>query len=228
MRIVDHAEIMPADALPTFNSHAIESCIHKIPDLAEHFIYFNDDFLLARPLSPRMFFNAGGQPSVFLSTTSLGLDNLPDCPPWQKAGWNNRKLLADTFGVAITHSLLHAPYAHRRSVLEEIEARFPEEVARTARSPFRGDTDLSMLSSLAQHYGLLTGSAVLAESESVFVNISASNVIQRLRWLMPREQDFICLGDHHEHALKPAVLAEVMTNFFERYFPERGPWERQN
>ena len=228
VRIVDHAEIMPADALPTFNSHAIEACIHKIPDLAEHFIYFNDDFLLARPLSPRIFFNPGGQPSVFLSTTSLGLDNLPGCPPWQKAGLNNRKLLADTFGVAITHSLLHAPYAHRRSVLEEIEARFPEQVARTARSPFRGDTDLSMVSSFAQHYGLLTGSAVLTKSESVFINISSGNVIQRLRRLMPREQDFICLGDHHHHALKPAVLAEVMTNFFERYFPEPGPWERQN
>ncbi len=226
VRVVDHAEVMPADALPTFNSHAIESCLHKIPGLAEHFIYFNDDFLLGRPLSPRTFFNAGGQPSVFLSTASLGLDNLPDTPPWQKAGWNNRKLLADTFGVAITHSLVHAPYAHRRSVLEEIEARFPEEVARTARSPFRGDDNVSMLSSLAQHYGLVTGSAVLGDSESVFVNISASNVIKRLRWLMAREQDFICLGDHHEHALKPAVLAEVMTNFFESYFPEPGPWER--
>lgn len=227
VRIVDHTEIMPADALPTFNSHAIESRLHKIPDLAEHFIYFNDDFFLARPVSPRMFFNASGQPSVFLSKTSLGLENLPDSPPWQKAGWNNRKLLADTFGVAITHSLVHAPYAHRRSVLEEIEARFPEHVARTTRSPFRNDTDVSMLSSLAQHYGLITGAAVRSDSESVFVNISTGNVIQRLRWLMRREQDFICLGDHHDHALKPAVLAEVLRNFFENYFPEPAPWERQ-
>jgi glycosyltransferase involved in cell wall biosynthesis len=227
IRVVDHAEIMPADALPTFNSHAIESCIHKIPDLAEHFIYFNDDFLLARPLSPRMFFKPGGQPSVFLSRTSLGLDNVPGSPPWQKAGQNNRKLLAETFGVAITHSLLHAPYAHRRSVLAEIEARFPEQVARTARSPFRSDTDVSMLSSLAQHYGLVTGSAVSAEGESVFINISKGSVVKRLRMLMSRDQDFICLGDHHHHALKPAVLTEVLTNFFESYFPEPAPWERQ-
>ncbi len=228
VQVVDHTEIMPADALPTFNSHAIESCIHKIPDLAEHFIYFNDDFLLARPLSPRVFFNAGGEPAVFLSKTSLGLDNLPGSPPWLKAGWNNRKLLAETFGVAITHSLVHAPYAHRRSVLEEIEARFPDEVARTTRSPFRADTDVSMLSSLAQHYGVLTGSAVLADSDAAIVNISTGNVIKRLRRLMWRDQDFMCLGDHHEHALKPAVLAEVMTNFFESYFPEPGPWERQS
>lgn len=228
VRIVDHAEILPPDALPTFNSHAIESSIHKIPDLAEHFIYVNDDFLLGRPLSPRMFFNAAGQSSVFLSGTSLGLDDLPDSPPWQKAGWNNRKLLIDAFGVAITQSLLHAPYAHRRSVLEEIERRFPEEVARTSRSPFRSDTDVSMLSSLAQHYGLITGTAVVAESESVFVNISTGNVIKRLRWLMPREQDFICLADHHEHALRPAVLAEVLDNFFTSYFPEPAPWERQD
>jgi glycosyltransferase involved in cell wall biosynthesis len=226
IRIVDHKEILPPDALPTFNSHAIESCIHKVPDLAEHFLYFNDDFLLGRPLSPRMFFNAAGQSSVFLSGRSLGLDDLPGSTPWQKAGWNNRKLLADTFGVAITHSLLHAPYAHRRSVLEEVEARFPEAIARTARAPFRSDTDVALLSSLAQHYGLITGTAVPAESESVFVNISVGNVIQRLRWLMTRQQDFICLADYHDHALRPAVLAEALTNYFHGYFPEPAPWER--
>ena len=50
--VVDHSAILPADALPTFNSHAIESALHRLPDLAEHFVYLNDDFFLGRPLGP--------------------------------------------------------------------------------------------------------------------------------------------------------------------------------
>ncbi|HAT06896.1 MAG TPA: hypothetical protein DCS77_14575 [Aeromonas salmonicida] len=35
---VDHSEIFDAEDLPTFSSHSIEACIHKIPGLANHFI----------------------------------------------------------------------------------------------------------------------------------------------------------------------------------------------
>lgn len=45
IKIVDHSEIFPAEALPVFNSIAIESRLAYIPDLSEHFIYSNDDFL---------------------------------------------------------------------------------------------------------------------------------------------------------------------------------------
>jgi len=41
--IVDHKEIIEAKYLPTFNSDVIESCLHKIPDLSEIFLYNNDD-----------------------------------------------------------------------------------------------------------------------------------------------------------------------------------------
>ena len=228
VNVVDHAAILPPDALPTFNSHAIESSIHKIPDLAEHFIYLNDDFLLGRPLPPQMFFTPAGQPKVYFSGHNLGLDDRPGAAPWLKAAWNNRTLLRDAFGSVTTNSLAHAPYAHRRSVLEEIEQRFPDEVARTARSPFRSDTDVSMLSSLAQHYGLMTGNAVVGEAETAYVDISAGDLPRRLRKLQAREQDVICLGDHHDHALNPELLQRLLSEFFESYVPVRAPWERRD
>ena len=34
--------------LPTFSSPAIEANLHLIPNLSEHFLYFNDDLLLLR------------------------------------------------------------------------------------------------------------------------------------------------------------------------------------
>ncbi len=83
-----------------------------------------------------------------------------------------------------------------------------------------------MLSSLAQHYGLATGAAVLGEVESVFVNLSTSEVPWKLRMLLLREQDVFCLGDHHEHALRPDILKQLLEEFLDEYYPMPAPWER--
>jgi hypothetical protein len=52
--IVDHLALFAGhqDALPTFNSLAIESLLWRIPGLAERFVYFNDDVFLTAPLAP--------------------------------------------------------------------------------------------------------------------------------------------------------------------------------
>ena len=56
----------------------------------------------------------------------------------------------------------------------DLTERFPEALAATARSPFRSDTDLSMLSSLAQHYGLLTGTVVRRRARRAPTSTSAT------------------------------------------------------
>jgi hypothetical protein len=64
VRVVRHSEFMhPASCkLPTFNSNAIESQIHKIPGLAEHFVYLNDDMYIADHATPGIFFTDEGKP----------------------------------------------------------------------------------------------------------------------------------------------------------------------
>jgi hypothetical protein len=59
LHLVDHKDFMPAEFLPTFNSNVIEFYLHKIPGLAEHFVYFNDDFFLTRDTPPERFFREG-------------------------------------------------------------------------------------------------------------------------------------------------------------------------
>ena len=77
--VVPHAEIMPADALPTFNSHAIETSLHHVPGLAEHWLYFNDDFFLGRPLRPEALFSPAGLSSVFFAQ-QVGRSGSRTCP----------------------------------------------------------------------------------------------------------------------------------------------------
>lgn len=57
--IVDHKDYIPAQYLPTFSSHPIELNLHRIKDLSEQFVYFNDDMFLLRPVKKENFFVDG-------------------------------------------------------------------------------------------------------------------------------------------------------------------------
>ncbi len=59
--IIDHTVILKGyeQFLPTFNCRPLETSLYRIPDLAEHFIYLNDDFFLINKTKPTDFFKNG-------------------------------------------------------------------------------------------------------------------------------------------------------------------------
>lgn len=66
LHIVRHDEYIPREFLPTFNSNVLEIHMHRIKGLAEHFLYFNDDFFLLQRVKPTDFFR-GGKPCDLLA-----------------------------------------------------------------------------------------------------------------------------------------------------------------
>ena len=225
VRVVDHRDILPEDALPTFSSQAIETALHRVPDLAEHFVYLNDDVFLGRPVRPELFFSPGGDVAAFVSDGLIGEPG-PDAKPFLQAALNNRRLLQEAFGVTITHVMAHSPHPHRVSVLREIEARFGAAVGATARAPFRSAGDVSLLSSLAQHYGLVTGTAFRGAAAHAFVDLANARIERQLRQLRARDNDFFCVGDHHDFAVDADEVDALLAEFLEAYFPVAAPWER--
>lgn len=69
IRLIRHSDIMPSDHIPTFNSLAIEANLHKIPELSDYFIYFNDDFFINTPLQKSDFIDKTGKLKIYLDTT---------------------------------------------------------------------------------------------------------------------------------------------------------------
>lgn len=59
LELVKHSDYIPEDFLPTFNSGVIETFIHRIKDLSEQFVFFNDDFFLNSSVKPTYFFKNG-------------------------------------------------------------------------------------------------------------------------------------------------------------------------
>lgn len=59
IHFVKHSDYIPEEFLPTFNSHTIELNLHRIKELSEEFVYFNDDMFIVSPTQPTDFFKDG-------------------------------------------------------------------------------------------------------------------------------------------------------------------------
>ncbi len=70
VELITHEEIFPRPPelyLPTFNSYAIEMNLHRIPGLADRFLYFNDDMFLCRSTVIGDFYGLDGNPVLATS-----------------------------------------------------------------------------------------------------------------------------------------------------------------
>lgn len=216
-------------ALPTYNSHAVESQLHHIDGLSEHFLYSNDDMFFGRPVNASMFFSAGGVSKFIEAKTRIGLGTSePTRSGFENAARVNRELILKRFGQVITRHLEHTAVPLRRSVLEEMEREFPEDFARTQASAFRSATDISVTNSLYHYYALMTGRAVQQEKAKVlYVNTTTQaglSLLPKLR--KKRNYDFFCLNDSSFPEVSAAERTERVTKFLERYFPIPAPWEK--
>jgi hypothetical protein len=225
------SEEMFADpsVLPTHNSHAVESQLHHIDGLAEHFLYSNDDMFFGRPVSPDLFFSPGGVTKFVEATTRIGLGETdPSRSGFENAARVNRALLRERFGKITTRHLEHCAAPLRRSVMAELEAAFPEEFRRTAASRFRSATDISVTNSLYHYYGLLTGRAVVQTDARVkYVETTLRSALPAMRRLLKRrDQDMFCLNDGSRPEIPVEERTAAVTDFLERYFPFPAPWEK--
>lgn len=66
VQIIDIRQLIPSESLPCYNSVIIEHFLYKIPDLAEHFIYGNDDMFFNMNVTSDFFFTSEGLPIVRL------------------------------------------------------------------------------------------------------------------------------------------------------------------
>jgi UDP-glucose 4-epimerase len=215
--------------LPIHNSHAVESQLHHIPGLAEHFLYSNDDMFFGRPVGPELFFSPGGVTKFVEAATRIGLgENDPTRSGFENAARVNRALLRGRFGKVTTRHLEHTPAPMRKSVLLELEREFPEDFSRTAASRFRSATDISVTNSLYHYYALMTGRAVAQTTvRSLYIETTLRIALRQMNHLRKRrDQDMFCLNDGSHPEITPDVRRAAVTEFLNLYFPIVAPWER--
>ncbi len=134
--VVDHRDIFPDQiGLPTFNSHAIEACLHRIPGLSEHFLYLNDDMILGRPVAAEQFYHPSGIGKFFSSRALVDYQEpVAGEIASSTAAKNARALLAERFGVTFAQKFYPHGGRPEPSLCEQLEAEFPEVFAATRQA----------------------------------------------------------------------------------------------
>jgi len=190
LTVIDHRDILPDRYLPTFNSHAIETALHLIPGLAEHFIYFNDDVLLGARVTPGHFFTPDGKTRVFPSPKAIDGDL-----PVMQAARQNAALLEELVGMTVTHRYRHTPHPQRVSISRRLEALIPAEIAETRSHPFRSPSDISFASSLVLSYACAIDEAAPSGLSYEYIDVGRLAAVPRLlRLARGFKTAFVCIN----------------------------------
>ncbi|MFT3860246.1 stealth conserved region 3 domain-containing protein [Micropruina sp.] len=224
--VVTHREIFTdPGALPVFNSHAIESQLHHIPGLAEHFLYLNDDFFFGRPVRPELFFHGNGLPKMMTSTVAIDLDlDTETRNGAMLAARQGRAWIERTYNRTITHRVQHVPHAHRKSVVSELESLMPDDFNRIAHSRFRHRDDLSIASELAHYYGYATQRTVTGGLRYQYVDAQSSLASEQMHALLTeRVVDCFCIND--VDASPGSCQDDRVPRFLAERFPLASPFE---
>ena len=149
IKIVDHTEIMPKEALPCFSSPAIEWCIDNIPGLSEYFLLANDDTFFGRETTPDFFFTSKGKPIVRLKRWRGAKENIS---LYLKTVVTAQKLIHKKFGKHIKHVPHHNIDAYTKSDIKKCKELFPEIISETIHRHTRSERDLQRV--VIQYYAL--------------------------------------------------------------------------
>jgi hypothetical protein len=210
--LVDHTVIFQGfeDCLPSFNSRSIESLLHRIPGLAEQFVYLNDDFVLIKPVQPLQWFDHG-QPVIRGRWRRIPEQRLDrrirrwwqDLRGVDRASLRPSHLDAQALAARLAgyderffeHD--HHPHPLRRSTLESFFEANPQVLRRNVTPRLR-DASQFLSQMLAGHLELKQGSAKIAPAGGTLNLKAAGMSLPALRQRLERARSdpslqFVCL-----------------------------------
>lgn len=166
---VRHSDYIPQEYLPVFSANPIELMMHRISGLAEHFVYFNDDFFLTAPVRKNFFFKNGLPRDSAVMNAETGSGNLITAILFNdleviNRQFNKRKTIARHFfkwfnlkyGASLLRNVCLVPWPRftgflqphfaqpfEKSVIEEVWNKFDEVLHRTCREKLRSVNDVN-------------------------------------------------------------------------------------
>jgi hypothetical protein len=241
--IVDQDSLFPDRAdTPTFNSHAVESHLDRIPGLAEHFLYLNDDMLFVRPVRPTDYFDADRRPRISFSLTrrrhrrSRGqfVEAPHGAPRATQSGFgiawkNNTRLLDQAFGPRRRYLPSHHALPTTRAIIARARDTFAAEFSAVSSRRFRSLDDIAPMG-LATYVGLHTGMALdSGEVRGTVIQYGDGllrNAIQLA--MIPADHQTLCLNDDTRCApasWRSALISRQVHRALAKRFPTPASWE---
>lgn len=226
VRVVSHEQLYPdVNVLPTFNSNHIETVLHRIDGLSEHFIYLNDDFFFSSKCKPSDFFTVGGLGKVFFSGRHLERREVTDYDRATVAAHKNtRDVIERRFPVDASRKFKHAPYVMRRSVWHEIENKFGRELEETRKNRFRSTNDING-QFLYAHYSLASGYSYAGNISYSYFDVQDDDMYKKMSRIDQDGIKVFCMNDANADNDEVDRRDDFIKEYLARRFPVSPDWE---
>ena len=249
LHLVNHADYLPSDALPTFNVNPIELCVHRIEGLAEQFIYSNDDIFFLRSLKEEDFFLYGiprddaifspvmpiwGEESARVTQNDMFLINKHFEKPKVLRLYRN-KFFSLRYGSKLLRTLClfpwrhfpgfyndHLPTAYTKTTFQEVWNAEPDLLEEVVHHRFR-DYYHDVNHWLMRYWQFCTGRFIpISPNRGINLNIDdecVSTIIIKQKYGM------ICLNDN-ESISDPEQVADKVRSALDFILPDKSGYER--
>lgn len=252
---VRHDEFIPAEYLPTFSSHTIELNLHRISNLSERFVYFNDDTFLIGPMQEKDFFLRGLPRDQAILEICVPVFRPLFLTPIANASLLNRhfnkkeimlryfgKFFSPIYGAAnILRNLKHftgaripgfrtdhLPSAFLKSTFQEIWSAEPELLDSVCRHKFRVLTDINQWALRGWQY--CTGQFVPVGNRGKYYGIgSAQDAEFAAKVISNSRHRMVCLNDGLDNMTEPDDFKQIqvwLQQGIEKILPEKSSFER--
>ena len=248
--IIKHEDFIPKQYLPTFNSNVIELNLHRIDELSEKFIIFNDDFFILKSLTKQDFFVNGKPTAVYVEYPQLP-SYYNDTYFFMNANimaiinkhFNKKMFVKKNFNKIINlkykdlnfktlFSLkyktdflgflnFHMPYPYLKQTFNIIWEKEYETLDLACRNKFRTSTDLGHY--LCRYWQMLSGNFEPIKKENLYLKYLSDNS-ENIKQLKSGKYKFVCVNDVYTDIDFEKSKREINT-VFEELFPKKSQFE---
>ena len=220
VNVVHHDELDGfSPYLPTFNSTAIESFVHAVPGVSDHFLFLNDDFLFGAPVVLEDFLTAKGKHRVY--GTYFGI-------------WLPFRVYRRRWKFFSSVHLEHCPRFVYKPFWEDMLAARRKALHRTRSSRFRVGSDLRMdrlyrmwmLGPMRRHAEAVKARELLQYHRFHRIDNAREEQARALDALMEMRPKFYCLNDD-QGGHPDTWVSDRVRDFLEEYYPAASEFERQ-
>lgn len=249
INLVAHRDFIPSEFLPTYNSVVIERYMHRIPGLADRFVYFNDDFHIINHVSPERFFLNGMPRDIAVFQYN------PSWSQWYRRIKNNIRLinrhfnkkevlnrdrdkwfnpcyqgkdrmnyLMKPFPKFITLRTPHNAQPYLKSTFDEVWEAEGEELTRTSANRFRASDDYTP--ELFRTWQICRGNFepynTYSDTKMFPLMIKSEKAIKTIE---NQSKTLVCLNDNASIRNYAEVMGRIRAAF-ESILPEKSSFEK--
>ena len=255
LEIVFHDDFIPKQYLPTFNSNTIELNLHRIKELSNEFVYFNDDMFIMNKTKSTDFFK-NGKPcdtAIFNAFAIAQQDtDFRFLLPVNNMALINRnfkkkdsikkyffKYVSPKYGKDALRTICllpwrhftgftinHLPYSIRKSTLNEIWEREYDILDKTCSHRFRNSDDVNIW--LATNWQFVKGDFIprsINFGKYEYISDDETHNFEVYNCIKKMKNKTICINDD----VQDGNYVEIKKNLieaFESRFPQKSSFEK--